>query len=61
MKPYKHICKNCWYYKYGECLNRVYHGEIRRKEPDDVCDGGGIGTDSYGFKPKDVDDWVDTL
>ena len=61
MKPYKHICKNCWYFKDGKCLNCVYSVGPREKQPDDICDGGGIGTDSYGFKPMDNDDWIDTL
>ena len=61
MKPYKHICKNCWYFKDGNCLNCVYRVGPREKKPDDICDGGGIGTDGYGFKPMDVDDWSETL
>lgn len=63
MKPWIHICKNCEYFAEGDngtiCVNCDSPGDIRPKNPDDVCDGGGAGSDFFGFKPKDVDgEWV---
>ena len=61
-KHLKHICKNCWWFTYngdeswgkkGRCYNCVWPNGIRDKKPNDVCDGGGIGADDYGFKPNE--------
>lgn len=62
MKPWIHICKNCEYFGIDEengrgfCVNCDSPGDIRDKEPDDVCDGGGCGSDFFGFKPRDISD-----
>ena len=53
MKPYAHYCKNCWFYLCGCCVNCGSPGDIRFKNPDDVCDGGGAGSDYYGFVPSE--------
>ena len=58
MKPWIHICKNCWYFHLegkdkGKCYNCDCPGDVRRKNPDDICDGGGCGANDYGFAPKD--------
>ena len=55
-KPLEHICANCWYYvgkglNSGICVNCDSPSDIRRKEPCDVCDGGGLGADDFGFRP----------
>ena len=60
-KHLEHICKNCWYYScvgldtgildMGICLNCDSPSDIRAKKPCDVCDGGGIGADEFGFRP----------
>ena len=53
-KPYKHICKNCYYYSEEDktCLNCDSPSDIRKKEPKDICDGGGTGAENFGFTPK---------
>lgn len=61
MKPWIHICKNCWYFHLegkdkGKCYNCDCPGDVRRKNPDDICDGGGAGSDFFGFKPRDISD-----
>lgn len=56
MKPWIHICKNCEYFAEGSCVNCDSPGDIRHKNPDDVCDGGGAGSDFFGFKPRDISD-----
>ena len=55
-KPLEHICANCWYYvdkgsNYGVCLNCDNPRYIRKKKPNDICDGGGLGADDFGFRP----------
>ena len=55
-KHLKHVCKNCWYFAFtcltdGICLNCDSPSDIRAKRPDEVCDGGGIGADEFGFRP----------
>lgn len=52
-KPYKHICKNCYYYSEEDktCLNCDSPSDIRKKEPEDICDGGGTGAENFGFTP----------
>ena len=55
-KHLKHICANCWWFVFtgttnGICTNCDSPGDIRIKNPDDVCDGGGIGADDFGFVP----------
>ena len=52
----KHVCENCWYYvgkgsNIGICVNCDSPSDIRAKKPCDVCDGGGIGADYFGFRP----------
>lgn len=56
MKPWIHICKNCSYFYDGACVNCDSPSDIRDKKPDDVCDGGGAGSDFFGFKPRDISD-----
>ena len=61
MKPWIHICKNCSYFHLngedkGSCYNCDSPSDIRDKKPDDVCDGGGAGSDFFGFKPRDISD-----
>lgn len=56
MKPWIHICKNCSYFYDGACVNCDSPSDIRDKLPDDVCDGGGAGSDFFGFKPRDISD-----
>ena len=59
MKPWIHICKNCEYFGDGVCVNCDSPSDIRHKKPDDVCDGGGSGSDFFGFKPRDLaGEWV---
>ena len=58
MKHLKHVCANCWYYvcvslDMGICLNSNRASDKRAKKPCDVCDGGGIGADDFGFRPKE--------
>ena len=55
-KPLLHICGNCWYFSckdlnYGICVNCDSPGDIRKKKPNDICDGGGLGADDFGFRP----------
>lgn len=55
-KHMKHICKNCWYYigkgtDNGKCINCEFPSDIRKKKPNDICDGGGLGADDFGFRP----------
>lgn len=55
-KHLEHVCSNCWYYadtglNTGICLNCDSPSDIRGKKPNDVCDGGGIGADEFGFRP----------
>ena len=45
------ICRNCYYYENGLCLNCDSPSDIREKKEDDMCDGGGLGADL--FKPKE--------
>ena len=56
-KHVKHICKNCFWFIYmgtkGRCYNCEWPNEIRVKKPNDICDGGGIGADDYGFRPNE--------
>ena len=59
MKPYKHICKNCWFYRDWVCTNCFWTSDNRDKKPNDICDGGGRDAEVYGFRPKDVDgSWI---
>ena len=37
----------------GRCYNCDWPNEIRVKKPNDICDGGGIGADDYGFRPNE--------
>ena len=55
-KHLEHVCANCWYYapvglNIGNCMNCDSPGDIRAKTSDQVCDGGGIGADEFGFRP----------
>ena len=55
-KHLEHICANCWYFELmginnGICTNCDSPGDIRAKSFDEVCDGGGIGADKFGFIP----------
>ena len=56
-KRLKHICKNCWWFmrigNKGRCYNCYWPNYIRVKKPNDICDGGGIGADEYGFRPNE--------
>ena len=56
-KRLKHICKNCWWFmnigKKGRCYNCDWPIGIRDKRGNDICDGGGIGADDYGFRPNE--------
>ena len=56
-KRLKHICKNCWWFmsigKKGRCYNGDWPSGIRDKRPNDICDGGGIGADDYGFRTNE--------
>ena len=54
MKPHEHYCKNCWFYMHGCCVNCDSPGDIRVKNPDEVCDGGGAGSEHYGFVPREA-------
>lgn len=45
------ICKNCYYYEDGLCLNCDSPSDIRTKKEDDMCDGGCVGAEP--FKPKE--------
>ena len=52
----EHICANCRYFELvginsGVCVNCDSPSDIRAKKPCDVCDGGGIGADDFGFRP----------
>lgn len=52
----EHVCANCWYFEYiginsGVCLNSDSPKDIRAKTSDEVCDGGGVGADDFGFRP----------
>lgn len=55
MKPYDHVCANCyWYVKEKQlCVNCDSPSDIRELMPCHVCDGGGVGADGYGFKPNE--------
>ena len=58
MKHYLHYCSYCWYFirkgpNIGVCVNCDSPGSVRTKHADDVCDGGGDGSDYYGFVPRD--------
>ena len=53
LKPYKHICRLCDFYYDGKCFNCDSPGDVRKKEPEDICDGGGAGSEYYGFKPSE--------
>ena len=55
-KPLLHICANCWFYvgsgsNIGVCVNCDNPRYIRHKQPHDICDGGGLGADDFGFMP----------
>lgn len=54
IKPYNHICANChWYIRETKaCVNCDSPSDIRKLPPSHVCDGGGVGADNYGFKPR---------
>ena len=52
----EHICANCWYFELvginsGVCTNCDSPGDIRAKCSDEVCDGGGLGAEDFGFRP----------
>ena len=56
MKHLEHICKNCWYFELlsinnGICTNCDSPGDIRGKSSNEVCDGGGLGAEHFGFRP----------
>ena len=58
MKHYLHYCLYCRYFvrkgpNIGICVNCDSPGDIRIKIPDEVCDGGGAGSEYYGFVPKE--------
>lgn len=44
------ICRNCWYYEDGFCLNCDSPSDIREKKEDDICDGGGLGAEPFKSK-----------
>lgn len=39
--------------KKGRCYNCDWPIGIRDKRGNDICDGGGIGADDYGFRPNE--------
>ena len=39
--------------KKGRCYNGDWPSGIRDKRPNDICDGGGIGADDYGFRANE--------
>ena len=55
-KHLDHVCANCWYFvgkcsNIGFCVNCYSPSDIRKKKPNDICDGGGLGADDFGFRP----------
>ena len=55
-KHLEHICANCWYFQLmginnGICMNCDSPCDIRAKTSDEVCDGGGLGAEDFGFRP----------